>query len=71
MTSGNPSKQEKSNDNESEEKQGQPSGQKKVVLFRRRLRGGMLSTGGDKKNIVKNVVTSFLNYLREIKQEGH
>lgn len=44
---------------------------KKKVLFRRRLRGGLISSGGDKKNIVKNVVTAYLNYLRELQQDGH
>jgi hypothetical protein len=41
-------------------------GRAKVVLFRERGGAGR----GDKKNIAKNVVTAFANYLRELQLEG-
>lgn len=51
----------------SEQKEKEPrEGRAKVVLFRERGGAGR----GDKKNIAKNVVTAFANYLRELQLEG-
>jgi hypothetical protein len=43
---------------------------KKLVLFRSKQTGDIVQIRGDKKNIAKNVVTAFLNFLRDAKQDG-
>ena len=41
-----------------------------MVLFRSRQTRDLAMMRGDKKNIAKNVVTAFLNFLRDAKQDG-
>lgn len=43
---------------------------KKLVLFRSKQTRDIVQIRGDKKNIAKNVVTAFLNFLRDAKQDG-
>lgn len=39
-------------------------------MFKNNSRGIGLRDKGGKKNVVKNIVTAFLGYVKELKQEG-